>query len=76
MQREVMFLQKTQICPNPIAYPLHSLRTTAGKANVCSKHRVPPDSGLQVTTRVMAKQNFLSGNFYKYRQVLLEVWGR
>lgn len=37
-------LQKT-ICPNPVAYPLPGLRRTASKANTCSKHGVPPDSG-------------------------------
>lgn len=60
------------ICPNPIAYPLCSLRRTSSKADTCSRHRVPPDSGPRVITHVMVKQDFLSRNFYQYRQLLLK----
>lgn len=66
-QPEVMFLQKTlkkiPICPNPVAYPVLSLKRTASKADVCSKHRVSVNSGPRSLLMSWLRRTFSAGTF-------------
>lgn len=71
-----MLLPNTNKSENPAASQVPRPRRTATKVSICSSRRFPPDSGAQVIAHVMAKQDFLSRNFYKYRQLLLRVRGR